>query len=176
MEGYRFENTTVIKIMVLFVVKHMNRSVSNVEITDILSEYANYFMIARAAGELVQTGLLSTDGEQLAITEQGRIALSGFGSEIPFSVREKILLTLRADKQTEAVKIETKTAALKINEISYLVQMELCRGDETLLALHINVGSRATAENLEKNFRRNPTEVYDKVLSVLLEEQNGGRA
>lgn len=174
MEGYRFENTTIIKIMVLFTVKHMNRPVSNVEITDVLSDYANYFMIARAAGELAETGLLKADGAVLSLTEQGEVALSGFGSEIPFSVREKILLALRSDRQSEANRIEIESKAEKINEISYLASFGLRRGGETLLHVEINVGSRITAEELVKNFRRDPTETYDKILAVLLEEQNGG--
>ena len=174
MEGYHFENTTIIKIMVLFTVKHMNRPVSNVEITDLLGDYANYFLIARAVGELTETGLLSSEAGLLCLTEQGEVALSGFGSEIPFSVREKILLTLRSERQTEASKIEVLADVEKINEISYLASIGLKQGGETVLAVDINVGSRTTAEEIVKNFRRNSTETYDKILAVLLGGQDGG--
>ncbi len=161
-------NTTHIKILITFLVHKINEPMKASMIIEALQthELANYFETTQALDELLENGSLSTADELIYITPKGALSVDELARELPSSVKETALsdalnLLLLEKRESE------NTVDVKKTEKGYYVTFKVIYKDEPLMELSVYAADFEQAEQLKRNFLKNPSRVYSTVAASL---------
>lgn len=163
-------NSLDIKLLILYL---MARVVTPIDFS-ILTELAmcddgvDYFQLAQATAELVDTEhLLFTDG-LYTITEKGRRNSAATESSLPAPIRlrcenalTKLNATLRRDAQVRAEVVPAGADTFRL-------RLALDDNHENLLSIDLLTASEEQAKHMGARFRERPEDLYNGLLSILL--------
>ena len=173
MPGYVFKEPSELKTIILFIVDSYGEAVTNGEITDIFMthEFVDYFTMQQFLDELLKSGLLEIYTEngirKYLLTEIGRDGVNGFKKNIPLTVRENILNTIKEYKKKLDVGNAVMAKYIKHNEIEHEASLLITEGGSPLLRISVNAGSAENARLMCSNFKNNPQEIYKKIFEIL---------
>jgi len=165
-----------VKVLILYILNYAGGQLSKDNLIRIAldGETAEYFDIAQAIDELMNSGLIDFTSQntpdQLYITELGRETLSVFERNLPYTVRRKnqsALLRLLSEierKRSIKSKIEQK-------EQGYEVVCTLLDGADTLLEYRVFVPTQIQAQMIRDQFEEKPIEKYKNILQLLIDEK-----
>lgn len=162
-----------IKILILFILRRLPDSISIESLTDLTlcDDGISYFDFIECVNELLETGHIQTDnGNNYFITDKGRKHGEITESGIPYSVR------MKAEKNTAALSRIMQRSAM-ITTAHELRRGGGCTAKLTLndtfgeiISIHVMTANENQAKTLEANFQKNAEKIYNKVISILLEE------
>jgi len=165
------------KIIVLYILEKINLPVSNILLAQIILEnnFMNYFTLQQYITELGESKLLKNVNDKgkdrITISDNGRKVLSLFKNRIS----EDRLLQLNNYIETRILSIKnelTVTADYTIeNGNSYVVNLIASEGNITLMDLKISVASNKQARDLCQKWKSNSSDLYNKVINLLFEDQ-----
>lgn len=173
-----FEDTLELaefKLLVLYIINKVNMPVSKSKITDIVLEnnFINYFTLQQYIEELLSSSLLkykeNDDKNILYITDRGKKVLSFFQNRIN---PEKILqvnnyLNGKLSKIKEEILIN---GDYTIDGENYLVDLKAKEYDSLLMELKLSVVSKKQALDLIKLWKENSSDIYNKIIQILINE------
>ncbi len=167
--GYVFTPLDL-KIMLLALLRRFPGEIETERLLQLCQEIGvvSYFDFSICMDELKESGQLLIDGEYCRITERGKTTAETLESSLPYSVRQ------HAEKKAAPVAEEISrsnsiTARHDITEGSCMAELALNDGISEIMNLRILCSDEKQAAEIEKKFRRNAEETYQKIISVLSE-------
>ena len=174
---YTFTEPTEVKLIILYIIQNFGEAIDNGQITDIFMDYefVDYFTMQKYLDELVETRLVDIDrGAGLRLyflTHHGEDAYKTYIKKIPVSVREKLLLTIRAYKRKERNAADISATYKPLNELSYAAELSIRESGFPLLDIRMSVGSKETAQEVCRRFREDPQKTYAALLKILTDKK-----
>lgn len=174
MPGYKFNEPSEIKLIILYIIKNYNMPLDNGQITDIFMSHSivDYFTMQDYLDQMIEAELVETFLEneirQYIITQKGKESLNYFIDRIPLTVRERILLSIKQYQKSLKNQVEINSHYHPINELEYAVDCEICENGSPLLKISISTGSKEMAKEAAKKFKTDHQKVYTELLRILL--------
>ncbi len=159
-----------IKFLILYL---MARVAAPIDLSD-LTELAmcdggvDYFQLAEAAAELVETGHLTLEDGRYAITEKGRRNGAACESSLPYSVKRRCSGALSRLNSVLRRNAQVRGEVAARPEGGFTVRLTLDDDSGSLLAMELFCPTQEQADRLTQGFKARPERVYNEVLSVLL--------
>ncbi len=174
---YTFTEPSEVKLIILYIIQNFGEAIDNGQITDIFMDYefVDYFTMQQYLDELVEKKLVDIDlqdGVRLYfLTHHGKDAYETYIKKIPVSVREKLLLTIRAYKKRERNEADISASFRPLNELSYAAELSIRESGFPLLDIRMSVGSKETAREVCRRFREDPQKTYAALLEILTAQE-----
>ncbi|WP_461205540.1 DUF4364 family protein [Clostridium sp. DL1XJH146] len=163
------------KLLVLYILKEINLPISNNSLTEIVlkNNFTDYFTLQQFISELCSAKFvdyIELDGKQrLVITNQGEQVLTLFFNRI--SPLKLNIIKQYLKQNLDLIKKEiTITADYTIEGNNYIVNLKATENKSILLDLKVNVASNSQAKELCSKWKANSSELYNKLLKVLIED------
>jgi len=171
-------NTTVSKLVLLYVFDKMEMPLTENTITDMCcnrNSWVSYLTCKEVVNDLVENGfiLVSTNnsGEQYyTITTDGRSCLSYFFMKIPASLREEITIFIRDNRLSFRRKQEYFSDYYKNADGSYTVLMKIVEPLGTKMELKLNVANRGIAKVIYNKWEEKASQVYASLYDILIDQ------
>jgi predicted transcriptional regulator len=171
------QELTEVKLIILFILKNINMPLSHAQLTEIVMKDSlmNYFILHQYLSELVsfnQIKVSEESGKQIYdITAEGRQTLEFFENRIPYSIREKILITIINTKREFIKAREILSDYTPRNENEFFVECKIIENDAPLINLSLIVGTKAQAKSICEYWKTNAEQAYLKIISALTPDQ-----
>jgi len=164
------------KLLVLYIFSKLNFPISNIQVTQIVLEnnFINYFTLQQYILELVSSDFLNytkeTEKQRLFISNQGNRVLSLFQNRL--SSNKKDILDDYLKKQTENIKKEIEvTAEYTLGKSdSFVVDLMVSENEIIIINLKLSVASNKQAKFLCAKWKENSSELYNKIINLLIED------
>ena len=167
--GYVFSPLDL-KILVLSLLRRLPEEIDRNRLYQLCqkSGVVNYFDFSICLDELEQSGLISVDDDFCEITERGRGPAETLESSLPFSVRQHANKTAGLEAE-EMNRQHSITAGHRIEEWGCIAELSLSDGISNILELRLLCADEEQAKKMQRRFRRNAEEVYQKIVDILSE-------
>lgn len=171
-------NTTVSKLVLLYVFDKMEMPLTEATITDMCcnrNAWISYLTCKEVLLDLVENGFIvvstNNSGEQYyTITTDGRSCLSYFFMKIPASIRDEINIFIKDNRQTFRRKQEYFSDYYKNADGSYTVLMRIVEPLGTKLELKLNVANRGIAKVIYNKWEERASQVYASIYDILIDQ------
>lgn len=159
---------TQIKVLITFIVSRVKDAMKDTMIIEALQTHglANYFETTQALDELMENGNLAAADGYVYITPKGALSVDELARELPKSVKETALadaLNLQLLEKRES----ENTVDIKKTDSGYNVTVRVIHKDETMMELTVYAADLEQAEQLKRNFLKDPSHVYSTVVASL---------
>lgn len=161
------------KLLLLYLLEQIKLPISNNQITQIILEnnFINYFTLQEYLSELRNSEFISyieQDGKhRLVISDKGLTVLSLFRNRISKDKMDAVNSYL--SKKLEKIKNEVNISAdYTIENNNYIVNLKAVENNSILIDLKLNVGSNQQAKDLCAKWKKNPSDIYIKLISLLI--------
>ncbi|MDD5938015.1 MAG: DUF4364 family protein [Clostridiales bacterium] len=131
-------------------------------------EGVDYFELAEATAELVESGHLALADERYSITEKGRVNSAACESSLPYSVRRRCNRDLAPVNAALRRNAQVRGEKRRNADGSVVARMALDDNGGNLLTIDLLCPSEAQADRLISRFKSQPEQVYNEVLEALL--------
>lgn len=173
MQGYQnLQEKLDIKILILFVLRHLPDAVSGTTLADLALSEGNvgYFEYAECLSELVDSGHVEKNGSMYKITERGKQNCEIVETSLPFTVRSKL------KEHCFPVAEEMRRRAMigashELDGDTCRVHLSLSDGLGEILDMHILCAGEEQAKTLEANFTQSAEQYYTEIMEVLLRNE-----
>lgn len=164
-----------IRVLICHMLSSVSEGMSLEEMSDIFFRdgIMNYFEFTDAVAELMGSGCIeksvSESGVPLyTVTEKGRQASVALSGKLPYSIVEKT--ESRASEKVKMRRTATENLALVTKTCDgYNVKLTVSDIGTNLMELSLFLPTEEEAENVKKNFLRDPEGTYMKLLSELVD-------
>ncbi len=166
-------NRTDIKILVCYVLSHVDAPLSSKDIAEVLSEngLANYFEATAAIQNLVKDGhIVDQEVEKLIISDTGKGISRDLEKHLPFTVKEKALKYAVELIAKEKIERENQVEISK-SFYGYNVTCHISGGEFDLMSFSLHVPNKEQALLVKKNFHKRPETYYKLLLSAITGEK-----
>lgn len=161
-----------IKLLILFVLSRLPKSVSFDTLTELVmvDDGFDYFEFTQCLDELVSSGNVDKRGNDYKISRMGTVNEDTVESSIPYSVR------LKAENKARPLIEKMKRDALigashaRVKNGGCNVHLSLSDGLGEIISMTALVADETQAGKIEKNFRNNAENYYQKIVALLTED------
>jgi len=164
------------KLLLLYIFHKIKLPISNIQITQIILEnnFINYFTLQQYMTELVASNLLKPTEQKgksrLVITQKGDNVLSLFKERISENKIELIDNYLKTHLESIKKELTVRADYTIENKNNYLVNLTASEDSFTLIDIKLSVASNKQARDLCTKWRNNPSELYTKIISLLVDD------
>jgi hypothetical protein len=159
-----------LKILILYILNRLPEPASDAVLADLCQCDAgvSYFEYAESLAELVDTGHVARTEAGYSSTEKGHRNGETIESSLPYTVRAK------AEKELAPVAAAMRRDAMITTEHSeaqggFTVRLSMSDGISDVISVSLLVPDEETAKKMEKSFRANPEDYYDRITAMLCE-------
>lgn len=164
-----------VKLLILYVLKNINRVVSPNDLNDIFlsSGLVDYFMLAESIDELVKSEHLAVDNEEnvVVLTRLGMQTAEEIFRAIPLYAREtamkSALETLAVISRNSQIITDTKET-----DDGFTVTLSILESGSDIFKISIVAPSEVQAHIITENFKKSPELIYKKAISLLTLQQH----
>ncbi|MDD6208497.1 MAG: DUF4364 family protein [Clostridiales bacterium] len=168
------EPSTLYKLIILYMLKQVDFSLSTVQITNFILEqqYTNFFQIQQTLSEIEEDGFIRCETVRnmtiCRLTPSGDETIRLFESDIADSIKEDIKNYCK--KNNLALKDETSIIAdyYYNGPKDYIARCCIRENEQYLLDLSISVPSEEEAESICSHWRERSQEAYANLIKLLL--------
>lgn len=174
-----FEDTEELaenKLLLLYIFNKIKYNISNIQITQIILEnnFINYFTLQQYLSELISSDFLcyiERDGKQrISITKKGLKVLELFKNRISINkiaAADNYLEQHEADMKKEITVTADYTIEKKDN---FIVDLKVIENNIPLIDIKLDVASNKQARDICTKWKNNSSELYNKIVNLLIEE------
>ena len=165
-----------VKLLILYVMSLVEEPVTAQTIYELCyqDECLSYFDVQEAVPQMVETGHLEKQGEDLyVITDKGRETVEITHDSIAFPVKHRAKIAVERLNRTNKREQFIRTEIRKKENGEYSVLMGLDDFQGQLMNLELTMPTLQQARRLEMAYRKNAEAVYQSVMIGLLEEAEG---
>ena len=165
---------TLYKLMILYMLEHVNFPLTNAQLTDFFleHEYTTYFTLQQAINELLEAGLLEMESlhntSRYEITKEGSDTLSFFGNNISSAILEDINTYLKENKFRLRSEVGMIADFYKSTNQDYTVHCEVREGKSSLITIEVSVPDKEQAELMCGHWKAKSQEVYAYIMKTLM--------
>jgi predicted transcriptional regulator len=174
-----FENSTELaenKLLLLYILNVLKTPISNAQLTEIVLEnnFINYFTLQQYISELELSKFISykdiNEKKLLILTEKGENVLSLFNDRI--SPSKIAMLDNYMKDKIDLIKKELTIQSdyTIVKNDSFLVDLKALEDNLTLMELKLSVPTRKQAVSLCAKWQKNPSDLYNKIITLLFSE------
>lgn len=169
------------KILLLYILSKVNKPISHNELLDLVTSIVdmNYFYFQQFLLDLLEDNYIFTYKKETAdiyeITEEGKNAIDLTIDIIPGIL--KLQVDSRFEENLDNVKDKFSISAeyTPLTEREFSVRCKIIENNITIFDLQAHAGSREQAKKIVDNWNTNATEMYPKLLDILVNsEKNEG--
>jgi len=164
------------KLLLLYIFYKIKLPISNIQITQIILEnnFINYFTLQQYITELIASDLLKPTEQKgkhrLVISQKGDNVLSLFGGRISDSKMQLIDSYLKSHLENIKKELTVSADYTIENNNNYLVNLTASEDSFTLIDIKLSVTSNKQAQNLCTKWRNKPSELYAKIINILIDD------
>ena len=167
------------KLVILHLVKKMGISLSNSEICQFVlnKDYMDYFSAQQYLAELSEARWLEKSKEhnntRYILTDDGEEVINYFQDHISDEIKNEINIYVKDN--SKRIRAEYAVTANYFPELNgdYLVKCSLCDDyGATMMEITVSVVSKAQAQQICQNWRKNVNSLYGNFLTTLVIGQN----
>lgn len=164
------------KLLILYILDNADIPMNNSEITQFLLEnnYMNYFLAQQFISELVSSKFIefsTKDGQEYYhLSNAGKDTLSFFNDRIPQTLKEEVNKKFQKKKEEMVKESQIIGNYYKKSESEYIVNLKVIEKDINLFSMSLNVVSNKQAKMICNNWKKNPHEIYKKIIDLLIDE------
>lgn len=165
------------KLLILHILKKAEMPLTNSQITQVVldTEMMNYFSLQSLLSELTDSKLIATykesGREYYTLTLNGEDSHDYFSSRIPETVVEKVDKYISSNKGNLLADTQIKSSFVKQSENEYIVNLRVVEDQSNLIDLNLNVSSEKQANSICNNWKKNASEMYTEIISLLIEKR-----
>lgn len=161
-----------IKFLILYVAAGVAEPMpmSDIQALTMIDDGIDYFEFSQCLNELVQTDHLRLDEQQYVITPKGLKNSEICQSGLPYSVRLKADKLIQAHRQELLRRTQVQARVECRENGTYTVALSLSDDVDNVMRLQLMVATEEMAEDLAQRFRKNPEQVYARLVSALYGE------
>ncbi len=155
-----------IKLIVLFVLKHYGKPVTNQLLTQMALEDVDidYYLFQKCLFDVIKIGWIRTfkeEGEyKYELCENSYESIECFQNKIPYMIRQKLLFCIKKQLTAELPKTAVESDIVVSEKGEFNVYLRIFEKGDLLFELNVNVGSRDLALRTKEHFLKNATEIY----------------
>lgn len=174
MHAMAADTTTLYKLMILYMLNRAGFSLANAQITDFIlgRGYTNYFNVQQALSDLLDTGLISSEGIRnrtfYKLCPDGKDTLDAFAQRIPATIREDIDAFFSSNKYQLMDENEVTADYHKERWDSYIVTCEIREKDNIIAAVRLTVADETSAAAICRSWQKHHQEVYNYLMTRLI--------
>lgn len=159
-----------IKLLILFVLRRLPSEIDIEKLADLIliDGGVGYFDYKECLAELLSTAQIEEEDNLVKITAKGSRNGEILETDLPYSVRVKAEKTL-APVAEEMRRSSMILANHEIGEGGVVVYLAVSDGIGTIFDLKILAADEEQAKKMEKNFRRNAEDYYNRFVRELCE-------
>ena len=159
-----------IKLLILFVLRRLPSEIDIEKLADLIliDGGVGYFDYKECLAELLSTAQIEEEDNLVKITAKGSRNGEILETDLPYSVRVKAEKTL-APVAEEMRRSSMILANHEIGEGGVTVYLAVSDGIGTIFDLKILAADEEQAKKMEKNFRRNAEDYYNRFVRELCE-------
>lgn len=136
---------------------------------------ANIFAIQEALHDLIENENLTQRNDEneipyLFLTPQGKIVIEPLKKDVPLSYREKALAYAAAEMSKLRTEIGVEASVSPVEhgkDTEFACNINLSDEGITMMGLTLYSPNKLQAEMMAERFRKNPLEIYRKVLHIM---------
>lgn len=176
------DDYVLIQFIILFTLNNADAPLLYRDLVNIVMENCNInfndFQIA--LGNLTETNHVRDymEGERrrmYTVTQKGSAAGEFFARHIPVYIREPILESIKQLYIEERRRHAVQSGIVPVRRDEYGAEFSLFDDDKTeIMKLSLYTGSRDEAERMVKFFRKNYSDVYEKILNAFADANDDG--
>lgn len=174
-----FENTLELaenKLLLLYLFNKIKFPMSNNQLTQIILEnnFINYFTLQQYIFEMVSSNLIAyteEDGKsRIVITEKGINVLSFFENRISKEKLDKVNLYLSSNLDNIKREVAISSDYTIDENNNFVVDLKAMENETTLIDVKLSVASNKQARELCEKWRNNSSELYKKIIQLLIND------
>lgn len=171
------EPLTLYKLMNLYMLKKVNFPLTNAQLTDFFlqHEYASYFTLQQALGELKDSGLIRAESThsttRYEITREGEETLSFFESNISPAIIEDMNTYLKENRLRLRNEVSLVSDYYKSTNQDYIVHCEVREGRSPLIELNLSVPDKDQADEMSSRWSKKSQEIYSFIMKSLMSKE-----
>lgn len=169
------EKLTQVKLIILYMLNRVDFLMTASQISDFVlgKDYADYYVLTQAQGELIENGLISQaphshNSTELSITTEGRDTINYFASRLPDFIKNDIE-NYFADKAFELRNELAVQSNYGINFVTgeYETRLIIKDRDVTTLDMTLSVPTEEIAEHIVDIWKEKASGVFQYITNEL---------
>ena len=171
------ETSTLYKLMILYMLKRVNFSLSYVQMSDFFLEksYTDYFKLQEVVSELQEASLICKETVRntslYEMTNEGKEVLYYFENKLSDAVKKDIDEYLEVNRFELRKENSILSDFYKVSINDYEVCCEVREGKQKLIELKMLVPTDEAAEQMCEEWQKKSHEIYDYLLHTLLDKK-----
>lgn len=163
-----------IKIIILYVMREYDLSLTNQKLTDLVLEEAeiDYFDFQKCLYDLTKISLIKIfkeDNEnKYLLTEKGVEFSSYFEKKIPYIIRKKLNDSISNQLSANQPKTCVESDVLVSHTGEFNVYLKIFENGDLLFELNLNVGDRELAFKTKEYFLNNAQKIYSQTTTEVM--------
>ncbi len=165
------------KILLLYILSKVGKPISHNELLELVSSIVdmNYFYFQQFLLDLLEDNYIIKyileDAEIYEITPEGKNAIDLTIDIIPGILKLEVDSKFKENLDTIKDKFSISAEYTPLSEREFSVRCKIVENNTTIFDLQAHAGSREQAKNIVENWNNNATEIYPKLLSLLIGEE-----
>ncbi len=168
------EALTQYKLIILYMLDKVDFPLTNTQISNFILEkgYTSYFTLQQAINELILAELIITEPTHnntcYHITPAGRETLSYFPDKISDAIKKDIIAYFEKNRMELKNEVLILADYYRTTAREYVARCQIKDRETPLLDLNIRVNTKAQAEAVCSNWRRQNEDVYEYLMDLLM--------
>ena len=165
------------KILLLYILSKVGKPISHNEFLELVSSIVdmNYFYFQQFLLDLLEDNYIAKyiqeDIEIYEITKEGKNAIDLTIDIIPGILKLEVDSKFKENLDTIKDKFSISAEYTPLSEREFSIRCKIIENNITIFDLQAHAGSREQAKNIVENWNNNATELYPKLLQLLIGEQ-----
>ena len=162
------------KLLILYICKKIGKPVSYKELLELVISISdmNYFYFQQFLLDLLEDKFIikyDQDNEEIIeLTEDGKNALELTIDMLPGILKLKVDSEFKENFTKIKERYSVFAEYTPITETDFSVKCKIIENNVTVFNLEANAGSREQAKQIVNNWNNNATEIYPKILNILV--------
>ncbi|MFA6866389.1 MAG: DUF4364 family protein [Clostridia bacterium] len=167
------------KLLILFILEKLDMQISEESLLQMCSVDNNwipYFFCKQIIEELTNSNFILSKVDPnnaqtniITINEDGKLCLSRFFKDIPYSVRMEVTEYIRNTKLEYKRQQEFVSNCKRNKDGTYLVNCQIMKIDSPIFELNFNVATRSKALAICNSWTQKAPDVYRTFLDIMVE-------
>jgi len=164
------------KILLLYILSKVGKPISHNELLELVTSIVdmNYFYFQQFLLDLLEDNYIHTykkeDKDIYEITEDGKNAIDLTIDIIPGILKLEVDSKFKKNFDTIKDKYAISSEYTPLSEREFSVRCKIVENNITIFDLQLHAGSGEQAKKIVENWNNNATEIYPKLLEILIDE------
>lgn len=164
------------KILILYILSKVGKPISHNEFLELVSSIVdmNYFYFQQFLLDLLEDNYISKyiqeNIEIYEITIEGKNAIDLTIDIIPGILKLEVDSKFKENLDTIKDKFSISAEYMPLSEREFSIRCKIVENNVTIFDLQAHAGSREQAKKIVENWNNKATEIYPKLLEILIDE------